>query len=301
MIIELSQGRRQFLAFIKKCWVFLVLSGLSYYLWHNYQQMVMAMRGIPPLNLLGAFVCVLFGKLASLYLMGASLKLQDIQLTGWRNHLWIYSSSDIAKYMPGGIWAIMGRLYHYRDIGLSTTRISRALLLENMGFVISALLLGLPVGLMLLSNQMGLMKILASLLLVFFVIGSLAVLRKICYPSSLKFRIKVTKVILSALSIMLLGWVAMGTSLFLLLGEHGTFYSWLWSIGSYTAAFIVGMAAVFAPAGAGIREGVLLLAGRLSGISETMILDAAIFNRGVWMVVDLCVFSFAILVRFFKK
>jgi uncharacterized membrane protein YbhN (UPF0104 family) len=61
------------------------------------------------------------------------------------------------------------------------------------------------------------------------------------------------------------------------------------------------MAAVFAPAGAGVREGVLVLAGQLSGIPATTMLDVAILNRALWLVADLLFFIGAVLVRMFTR
>ncbi|MNQ55159.1 hypothetical protein D3C85_692430 [compost metagenome] len=104
-----------------------------------------------------------------------------------------------------------------------------------------------------------------------------------------------------ALAVMTLGWVAMGTSFFLLLATFGSWFEWLWAVGTYAVAFIAGMVAIFAPAGAGVREGVLALAGQTHGISATMMLDAALLNRALWVVVDVCFFGFALVVRATKK
>ena len=285
----------------KRCWVTLVLAGLTYYLWQNGQQMIATLREIPAVNLLSSFACLLCGKFAALYLMRASLQLQGSQLTGWRNNLWVYASSDVAKYMPGGIWAIVGRIVYYRNYGTSAAGISKALLLENMGLAIAAMLLGAPVGLILFAEQGWSLALFAALILVLAVLGLPIVARQTRLHNLLDFRGKTGRIILAALGIMLLGWVAMGTSFFLLLPEYNTLHYWLWSIGSYATAFIAGMAVVFAPAGAGVREGVLTLAGQFIGIPTTTILDAAILNRVIWVVTDICVFSFALLVRLFAK
>ena len=296
-----SQGRQRVLAWAKICWILVVLAGVTYYLWHNGQQIVATLGDIPALNLLSALACVLCGKFAALYLMRASLQLQGDQLTGWRDHLWIYASSDLAKYMPGGIWAIVGRVVHYRHFGTSAVAISKALLLENMGLAITALLLAVPVGLMLFAVQGWSLALFATLVCLLAVLGLPVAARQARRLDFMGFRGKTLRIILGALGVMLLGWVAMGTSFFLLLPEYNTIHYWLWSIGSYATAFIVGMTVVFAPAGAGVREGLLALAGQFIGIPTTVMLNAAILNRAIWVVADLCVFSFALFVRLFGK
>lgn len=296
-----SQGRQRIFALAKRCWILLVLAGFIYYLWHNGQQIVAMLLDIPAVNLLGALACVLCGKFAAVNLMHASLQLQGGRLIGWRDNIWIYASSDVAKYMPGGIWAITGRIAHYRNFGMTAAGISKALLLENMGLAITAVLLGVPVGLMLLAEQWWSLVLLATLVFVLAAFGLYIVSRKALSLEFMGRRSKPARIVLGALGVMLLGWLAMGTSFFLLLSEYNTMHYWLWSIGSYALAFIAGMAAVFAPAGAGVREGVLAIAGQFIGIPTTVMLDASIINRMIWVVGDLCVFSFALIVRVFGK
>lgn len=296
-----SQGRQQVLGLAKRCWIILVLVGLAYYLWQNSHQIIATLRGTPTVNLLSALACILIGKFTALYLMRASLQLQGSQLTSWRDNIWVYASSDAAKYMPGGIWAIVGRIVHYRNYGMSAAAISKALFLENMGFAITVLLLGLPVGLMLFAEQGWLLPLSAAIVCVLATLGLLIAVRLARRLDFLGSCDRAVRIALFALVIMFLGWGAMGTSFFLLFPEHNNFHHWLWSIGSYMTAFIAGMAVVFAPAGAGVREGVLALAGQFSGMPTTMILDAAILNRAIWVVADIWVFTFALLARLSKK
>ncbi|MBV4504366.1 hypothetical protein HU751_005855 [Pseudomonas sp. BW13M1] len=296
-----SRSRQATLALIKRCWILLVLAGLSYYLWNNGQQMIRTLFEIPTFNLLSALGCILFGKLTALYLMRASLQLQNSQLKGWRENLWVYASSDAAKYMPGGVWAIVGRIVHYRNHGMTPATISKTLLLENFGFAITAVLLSLPIGLMLLARQGWPVALLAVLICATAGLALAASVLLAQHFGLLSVDGKSMRITFGALTVMLLGWIAMGTSFFLLVPGHNNIHHWLWSIGAYTTAFITGMAAIFAPAGAGVREGVLALAGQFSNMPTTLLLGAAILNRVIWVVADLCVFSFALLVRLYKK
>lgn len=296
-----SERRQQIIGLVKRCWIILVLVGLAYYLWHNGHHLRATLRNIPLVNLVSALACIFVGKFAALYLMRASLQLQGSRLTGWRDNIWVYASSDAAKYMPGGIWAIVGRIVHYRNYGMTATTISKALFLENVGFAITALLLGLPVGFVFFVEQGWLVPLSATIACVLATLGLLIAIRLTRHLDFLGSCDKAVRITLLALVIMLLGWVAMGTSFFLLFPEHNNIQHWLWSIGSYATAFIAGMAVVFAPAGAGVREGMLALTGQLSGMSATMMLDAAILNRAIWVVADICAFTFALLTRLSKK
>lgn len=293
--------RQQVLASATQYWSLMVLAGLAYYLWQNGQQIFATLGEIPGGNLLIALACVLCGKFAALYLMRASLRLQEVRLTGWRDILWVYASSDVAKYMPGGIWGIMGRFVHYRNFGMSAEAITKSLLLENMGLVIAALVLGLPVLLILFAEHNRVFEFPIALVFgLVFLCLPMAARQARCHGLRVC-RGKAVWIIVGALGVMMLGWVAMGSSFFLLLAEYNTLHYWLWSVGSYVTAFIAGMVVIFAPAGAGVREGVLALAGQFIGMPVTVILDAAILNRMIWVIADLCVFCAALLVRYFAK
>ncbi|MNK56732.1 hypothetical protein D3C87_757790 [compost metagenome] len=278
----------------------MVFSALGFYVWKNGGHITATLAAIPTIYLVAAFFCIVAGKFSALFLMQASLRMSMQAPPGWRASSWIYASSDVAKYMPGGVWAIVGRVVHYRNLGLSAGAISRALLLENLAFGVTALVLGTPVVLATVSKAgwlggPGWWAIVTVMAIV--VSAGIRLLRRRGAEVS-RSSVGIGSL---ALAVMTLGWVAMGTSFFLLLATFGSWFEWLWAVGTYAVAFIAGMVAIFAPAGAGVREGVLALAGQTHGISATMMLDAALLNRALWVVVDVCFFGFALVVRATKK
>jgi uncharacterized membrane protein YbhN (UPF0104 family) len=281
----------------------LMVAGLAYYLWHNGARTLSTLRAMSAIHLFAALLCILPGKMAALYLMRASLRLVGSRLSAWHENIWVYASSDIAKYVPGGVWAIVGRVVRYRSYGMSAGEISKALLLEHLGLSMTALLVSLPSGLIILGGQ-GAAGFAAVAVFVFVavllgLVGTWRTAgRRLALSTS---HAGVPGTLLVSFAVMIAGWVSMGTSFSLLLPDIGTFAQWFWSVGVYAAALIAGMAAVFAPAGAGVREGVLVLAGQLSGIPATTMLDVAILNRALWLVADLLFFIGAVLVRMFTR
>lgn len=296
-----DRRRNQYvLAIAKQCWTGVVLLALGFYVWKNGAHISTTLAAIPAIYLLAAFFCIVGGKFSALFLMQASLRMSMQAPPNWRASTWIYASSDVAKYMPGGVWAIVGRVVHYKNLGLSAGAISKALLLENLGFGVTAFTLGTPVAVAMVSKAGwlgGLGWSAIVMVMAILVWAGMRLLRRRGVEVS-RTSVRIGSL---ALAVMTLGWVAMGTSFFLLLATFGGWLDWLWTVGTYAVAFTAGMVAVFAPAGAGVREGVLALAGQMHGISATMMLDAALLNRALWVVVDVCFFGFALVVRATKK
>lgn len=295
------ENRGNMLALAKRFWIGLVLCGLTYYLWFNGDQLLATLHAIPIFNLLAALVCILIGKLAALYLMRASLILQSSSLMKWRDLLWVYTSSDVAKYMPGGIWAIVGRLIHYRNYSMSAATISKALLLEKIGFAITALALGLPVFVVIFAEQ-GWVEPLSFAFACALLLSGIFIAAKLIKKLGLFGASKKSfSVSFLALLVMTAGWVVMGTSFYLLLPEYNDMSQWLWFVASYATAFLAGMIAVFAPAGVGVREGVLVMVGQFGNMQPSMMLDAALLNRAIWVVADVCFFLLTLASRISGK
>ena len=296
-----SERRFPAIVIAKKCWTILVLLGLAYYLWANGRRIVNTAFTIPGNDLGVALLCIVIGKLSAIYVMWASLKVTATRLTSWRDIMWVYASADVAKYIPGGVWAIMGRVVQYRNYGMSAEAMSKALVLENIIVCFCALPLALPVCVLLFAEQGWLTPALGGGVLVLAVLvtlGAVMFARRFDLLKSMRPFIGVAPL---ASIVMMIGWVAMGTSFFMLLPGAQNLQLWLWAIGSYATAFVAGMVAVFAPAGAGVREGVLVLIGQLSGMSSSAILDAAILNRAIWVIADTCVFFWATVIRLSGK
>ena len=267
----------------------LVCCALVYYLWHNGQNIIEMVSGLAAWQLLLAWICILVGKATAFYVMSASLRLCVARPLNWRTRAWIYSSADVSKY-AGGMWALAGRLIHYRDNRLSVSEISYALLLENGTFIGTSILCGLPVLMILFLPKLTLAEVLCLVGAVLVIAIFVAIIlhhRKISLLLIFAGAVRMAK----AACVMIIGWMMMGTSLFLILPDVSGLHQWLWSVGAYASAFAVGMLAFFAPAGAGVREAMIALTAHVQGLPAAIVLNAAIVNRALWVVADCFVFA----------
>lgn len=267
----------------------LVACALVYYLWRNGHHIVEMVRSMPVWRLVAAWACILAGKAAAFHVMSASLRLAAAEPLPWRTRTWIYSSADVSKY-AGGVWALLGRLIHYRDHGLSVAQISYALVLENGTLLATGVLCGAPVLLLLLLPRLTPFALLSLVAAgVVGVAAAITVLR--ARRVSLAVIVDRSLRMMRSAAVMLAGWICMGTSMYLVLPEASTLNQWLWSVGAYASAFAAGMMAFFAPAGAGVREGVLVLAAHVQELPHDVVLNAAIVNRALWVVADFFLFG----------
>lgn len=294
----LSNSKNHLLSSLKIGWISIIIFGLAYYVFKNGEKIATTIATIPPDYIFWALLCILLGKLSAAYIMHISLVLQGQNKDLYAKHIWIYTASDMAKYVPGGVWAIIGRIAYYRKLDMSVPSISRALFVENLFFFFTALLIAIPIGFVLLPPAylillFSLMAF-AFLVVLLFFFRAEELTRRLTFFWFGKFKFKF---VISAVFVMSFGWIAMGTSFFLLLPKEMQEGNWLWAISSYAVSFIAGMAAVFAPAGAGVREGVLVLAGQVNGFHATSVLDAAILNRALWVAADAVFFGVSSLLK----
>lgn len=282
---------------LKQLWLVLVAVALVWYLFNNGTHLRDVLSQTSLWKLGFALAGIFVGKMCAFLLMARSLSLVGSRNVGFLGLLWIYSSADVAKYMPGGVWAVVGRLIHYKDIGLSAGSISKALLFENVGFAAAALFVMIPAGLFFLGEHFGPNAAMAVAIMVAacLIIGLVVLV----YVARRWFASVSTSRPWLPLLLMGVGWLAMGTSFFILLPIPFSPEVWLWFVGVYATSFVAGMAAVFAPAGAGVREGLLLISAGVVGVPGAVVLDSAILNRGLWVLADILLFSLAFLLRRF--
>jgi len=208
----------------------------------------------------------------------------------------IYNRTQLAKYIPGSIWQFVGRMVILRERGASPAAIRDSLLAEHAWIVGSAALLG--VVLVLFSrpdlveywvNKVGITKAVYAAILIVAFLFSLLILFMLMWN---KFAYWLLRLLPSvrALIVLSMTWVFMGIAFWVILGPFWvTPVPFLYAVGIYCIAWVVGFLVPFAPAGLGVREGILVFAMSPFLPVETAILLSAI-NR------VLCFFSELILV-----
>ena len=197
-----------------------------------------------------------------------TLKL-SIALPFWETlENWFYS--QLGKYLPGKVWLPLGRFYFYQSKGKSKKAISVALYLETATIVIAAGFLFL-IGLFLfeeVKSSYSNRQILWVMILFLLACLSLhpRVLQKTINWILTRFRKESLSLsiayidILLILLISILSWVVGGigfyifvTSVFSIASTHILFV-----VGALAFVSLLGLVAIFAPGGLGVREGVLV-------------------------------------------
>lgn len=196
----------------------------------------------------------------ALWLMGAQVH--------WRLAASIWLKTQIARYVPGGIWDIAGRLALGRQAGVSLRAMSASIVLEMALQVLSASIFMVIALLMRADAQASVYLPLAALLL----LGSALILappvfRRLVNWGLHLLRREPLEIQLTYRDMLLLFGARLAAHLmlgvgFVLFARGVTEISWPQAqlmVAAYVASWLVGYLAVVVPMGIGVREGVLAL------------------------------------------
>lgn len=219
-------------------------------------------RFIPPPLLVGSLALLLGAK----FLLGENARIaaqrNGIDI-GYADATRLYNLSQLGKYLPGSIWQFIGRAAAYRSQFSATYgQIRDSLLTESLWIVAAALSLGAllcgralwrflhdkaPVSL--LWWLMGLVMVGLVALAVLFVWRRERLMRYLVSA------IPTPRALLVQLGI----WTLLGLSFWLLARACGMQVRPLFVIGLFAGGYALGFLVPFAPAGLGIRDGVLTI------------------------------------------
>jgi len=186
----------------------------------------------------------------------------------WVETTRIWALSQIARYLPGGVWDVAGRLVLASRAGYSRSIVSVSILLEMVLQTVSAIIIFLvsllfwqdatiartalwaipliPAGLVALHP-----RFLNTIL------GLAARLMKADFkPVPLRYRDVFSLLSLHLLARMMIG---SGFYLFALAVYPWNLAGWPVAVGVFAAAWVIGFLVVFVPMGLGVREGVMTL------------------------------------------
>ena len=201
-------------------------------------------------------------------------------------------SSLAGKYLPGKVFLLVGRIYVYRNRGASAMQVSSCFLIEAC---CSALATIAVFGLAMLSRpsaSFGSLKIgVAILAAALLIVTHPVVMRKLINtalrilrrePLELQFR---WRDVLGWTLLMSLNWLVLGLGFYLLL--HAVidvpFELYLYLTGAFSVAGVIGVLAVFAPSGIGVREGVMAFV--LAGVLTSGVAAVASLLARLWITV----------------
>ena len=230
----------------------------------------------------------------------------------YRETLIIWFFSQLGKYLPGKVWLLLSRFYLYESKGKSKNEIMISLYFETMTMVVAAGLLFLASLLFsrnLHSTYSGFVYGGAILLfLVTFFLLHPKVLLKIFNPLLVFLKRDPISISLSysdvlwILGVCVLCWIVggIGFSLFI----HSVFTisseSFLFLTGALAISSTLGLLALFAPSGLGVREGVLVYL--LSSIMPTSVAVILSVLTRLWMtLIEIGLIGVVYLLNKFRK
>ncbi len=181
---------------------------------------------------------------------------------------WFYS--QLGKYLPGKIWLLLSRFYFYESKGKSKKNISVALYLEMVTMIAAAVVIFLVV--LILHREMGLLNSWGGygglVLLSFFGLVFLhpRVLQKMLNWVLVRWKREPISLsisyahILWILFVCILSWIAGGIGFYLFINSVYPVTSQYipFLTGALAASSMLGLIAIFAPSGLGVREGALV-------------------------------------------
>lgn len=209
-----------------------------------------------------------------------------------------------AKYVPGKVMMILGKAgYLSRERGYTIKRLSFAAFIDQLLAIITGFIFG---ALFLFGRFPALTAIIPGLAIlavpVFILFNPPAfrtAARVIGRITGKEFKAERPdpRMILSLLPLHLLYWLLAGSGFLMLTASICPSLDSLLPAAAFPLAVSAGIAAVFAPGGLGVREGVLLAALSASGVEEPSASGIVIAARLWFLTGELCIFIAALLLR----
>lgn len=265
-------------------WILLVL---AFAIWALIRQPVATADLLSRITLgrgVAALALIVLGKFLVIALVRATLR--DVsEERGFFFSWWAYSMADVAKYLPGGIWGFASRLGLYKGDGISLRRGGRALTVES----VLVLVFSFGFGAAVLAFDRADTWMLQAAIVPGYLVAAFAVTR-LLLPRLTSMRL--TMVVAQQT----LAWLFFGLSFALVIAVHANeVANWL---GVFDVGFAAGTAAIFAPSGLGVREGVVgWLAGRDMLVAVRTAVELTVMHRLIWMAADFIVLGGILLVR----
>ena len=259
--------------FLRLAWLVLAGTAATWFVASNWPAFV-----AQPLNgwaLLPAFGMCLGAKVFAALQVRIALACVD-QPINLKASLFAYSAADIAKYVPGGVWAIASRVVMYRQLGMSRRLTATALALEQVWLAGAAAVVG--AALYVVGRWDGSWTLAAACLVVAGWMG-LVIVSRLWLPTAAGAGLTNAGVLLAVQAAL---WLLAGTGFAVLEPSADA----LMLAGAFCLAFSAGLLAPFAPGGVGVREtvAIALLIPMLTTADAARLL---LLSRCLWIVADL--------------
>lgn len=205
--------------------------------------------------------------------------------------------SQMAKYVPGGVWLFPARAVMYSDYGMAPAVSAAVVLWELTIVLVAGIVLALLGGAGFLIGGWGVALALlgaAALTLVLWspsfwrwlairgVEGAHLIAEPLKAPLIVRLRFAFWPTLVAVLSWLLIG---LAFHILLISVDRDVALSWFESAGRYAAAWVAGFIVIFAPAGLGVREATLTLA-LTPAVGGPTALAIALAARVWWAIVE---------------
>lgn len=272
----------------KWAWVACVALAAGALIWRSRQDIVEMLHRIPAWMLAASALLTVAAKL----LLGENARIAAARsgiTLDYATAAKLYNLSQMGKYLPGSIWQFVGRAAAYRSRGASYAQIRDSLVTESLWVIAAAGIVGAV-----LCGPAALVAIEANLnvMLRWWLFGGAAVAtvgvvvllfwKRTALLRYARSAVPTTRAVLVQAGI----WLLLGLAFWVLVRACGMAAGPVFSIGLFAAAYAVGFLVPFAPAGLGIRDGVLTL-GLLPYTGAGEALAVTVVARVVYLVVEL--------------
>ena len=218
----------------------------------------------------------------------------------------IYARAWMGRYIPGTVTWIAGKIYLANKVGISKSRLAVSSLLEGGMQIIalmavSMLLLGFDPRLDVIAPQVKILMAALGIVLLFFLsppvfnrlLHAVHMLIKREAPGA-ELRIN-GRAVLRSFTLYAIGAFIAGLSYFFLtraLAAQTSWHDFLFIVGAFNLAGALGMVAVFAPSGIGVRDGIQLVLLSLI-MPKEIALIITIFSRLWSAIIDVIFYALA--------
>ena len=275
------------LTIAKWAWVILVLGGAVYFFISHFKETLSYLRLVSVVNLVISLIFLVVGRILQTQLAKAALQGQSFR-PPFTRMLHIFSMTQLAKYLPGGLWQFVARFGVYQANGMTPVQSGRVMLVENLWLVLSAGFFGAMSGFQFLLNWMKIPSGMSSLVgwIGLILAAWFATLWLIDRYAGLQ-RHSLSWFLIYLIPLQIANWFINGLSFWILLpsNEHPLSLIWV-SISAFCISYVFGFIAIWAPSGIGVREVVL---SYLMGIyiSPQAAIIYGTLNRIIWVFTDM--------------
>lgn len=260
--------------------------------WLVFVAVFVVVRGTTEYNRLAAYSFdvrwSLVGYSTALLLLGRLVQVLVVQTAARRvgrrfryaEMLRLFSITDLGRYAPGGLVHFLGRGFAYAEDGVSKTDILRAFALENLWLAFGATHFGVVALAATWRDRLPPLPL---------VYAAATLLLLVAYALSLKLaaRGSVWRGVLVTSLQQLALWMLYGLSFWVLCRALGIVVSAPVAAGALSLAWVCGFVSVFAPAGLGVREYILVLLLSSAGTATVPAAIVSVVNRLQWILMEL--------------